>query len=616
MPAIRRWRAFALAIVFAMVSLYYLTHERNVWNYGYTPYIPAPKSSSTKNSNIHFKKLPDRHPIKSLMRLPTGSPVKIPQIQASAPVEDAKAKEVRLQRRAAVKESFVHSWTGYKKHAWLRDEVAPLSGAYKDTFGGWAATLVDSLDTLWIMGMKEDFEVAVKAVKEIDFSTTETESINVFETTIRYLGGFLAAYDISGGKYKVLLSKAVEVGELLVGCFDTENRMPISRWDWKSYTQGASQQAPNSMLVSEIGSLTLEFTRLSQLTGDLKYYDAVQRISNEFEKSQNRTKLPGLWPVSINAEKLLFDEDNTFTLGGMSDSLYEYFPKQYLILGGLLSQPKTLYENFIDVAKKQMFFRAYNPKNEKLTFSGDVRMHDSEATLTPRSQHLSCFTGGMVGLAAKIFSRPDDLSIAEELTHGCMWAYDSSINGIMPELFNVLPCAPGSNSPCKWNESIYHEALNKNSPPPSTSHGPPSEAELLLNAQTIIKEKRLTLGFTQIDDRRYILRPEAIESVFLLYRMTGKKEYEDAAWRMFLAVEKISRTKIAAAAIGDVTIPFKGTGKGGEGEVEKGEKMDSMESFWLAETLKYFYLCFEEWDVVSLDTWVLNTEAHPLKRPS
>ncbi len=43
-------------------------------------------------------------------------------------------------------------------------------------------------------------------------------------------------------------------------------------------------------------------------------------------------------------------------------------------------------------------------------------------------------------------------------------------------------------------------------------------------------------------------------------------------------------------------------------------KADSMESFWLAETLKYFYLCFEEWGVVSLDEWVLNTEAHPLKR--
>jgi len=39
-----------------------------------------------------------------------------------------------------------------------------------------------------------------------------------------------------------------------------------------------------------------------------------------------------------------------------------------------------------------------------------------------------------------------------------------------------------------------------------------------------------------------------------------------------------------------------------------------MESFWLGETLKYFYLIFAEPDLVSLDEWVFNTEAHPFKR--
>ncbi|KAH7416765.1 glycoside hydrolase family 47 protein [Cadophora sp. MPI-SDFR-AT-0126] len=613
MPAIRRWRAFALAIIFAITSLYYLTHEHNVWNYGYTPYIPVPKTF-LPDGKVHWKKLPDRYPVTSFIPLPTGHPVKIPSVQAPPPVEDAKAKETRLQRRAAVKESFVHSWTGYKEHAWLRDEVAPLSGAYRDTFGGWAATLVDALDTLWIMGMKEDFEIAVNAVQEIDFSTTETDTVNVFETTIRYMGGFLAAYDISGGKYPVLLGKAVEVGELLMSCFDTPNRMPISRWDWQKYAKGNAQKAPERMLVSELGSLSLEFTRLSQLTGDMKYYDAVQRIGDEFETSQNGTKLPGLWPVSIDASKPSFAEDNFFTLGGMSDSLYEYFPKQYLLLGGLLAQPKTLYEKFIDVAKKDMFFRVYNPQNAELTFSGDVRMSNGLATMFPRGQHLTCFTGGMVGLASKIFSRPDDLAVAEELTHGCIWAYDSCANGIAPEIFTVMPCPTDKDKECKWSEQIWHDALNTNYPLPSTRLV--SETDKTQNAQTVMKERRLPEGITAIDDRRYILRPEAIESVFLMYRMTGKSEYAEAAWRMFQAVEKISRTKIAAAAIADVTIKFEGNGNGGEGDKELGQKMDSMESFWLAETLKYFYLCFEEWDAVSLDEWVLNTEAHPLRRPT
>lgn len=376
------------------------------------------------------------------------------------------------------------------------------------------------------------------------------------------------------------------------------------------YTKGTAQTAPQRMLVSELGSLSLEFTRLSQLTGDPKYYDAVQRIGNEFEKSQNSTQLPGLWPVSIDASKPSFDLDTMFTLGGMSDSLYEYFPKQYLILGGLLAQPKNLYENFIEVAKNLMFTRIYNPKNENLTISGDIRTKQGEPDLLPRTQHLTCFTGGMVGLASKIFDRPADMAIAEELTQGCIWAYNSSPNGVMPEIYSVLPCK--KNYDCTWDDKLYHDTLNNNYPSASTA----TDEEKREHAQKVMADRRLPKGFTAIDDRRYILRPEAIESVFLMYRMTGKQIYAEAAWRMFQAIEKVSRTDIAAAAIGDITKPRGGSGKDDADEVGvEGQKMDSMESFWLAETLKYFYLCFEEFDVVSLDIFVLNTEAHPLRRP-
>lgn len=234
MPAIRRWRVLALAIVFSITCLYYYNQPSESWNYSYT--TKGSTTSVSVGAPVHFKKLPEKYPVTSLIPLPTGPPATIPKIQVPSPSETAEQKTERLRRRDAVKESFVHSWEGYKKHAWLRDEVAPLSGAFKDTFGGWAATLVDALDTLWIMGLEEEFKGAVKAALTIDFSTTDTKDINVFETTIRYLGGFLAAYDVSGGEKgpgKKLLGKAVEVAELLMGCFDTPNRMPISRWDWK-----------------------------------------------------------------------------------------------------------------------------------------------------------------------------------------------------------------------------------------------------------------------------------------------------------------------------------------------------------------------------------------------
>ena len=92
--------------------------------------------------------------------------------------------------------------------------------------------MVDSLDTLIIMGLDDEFERALKYVDRIDFTTTEANDINVFETTIRYVGGFMGAYDLTDGKYPVLLRKATQVADMLYDAFDTPNRMPQSRWQW------------------------------------------------------------------------------------------------------------------------------------------------------------------------------------------------------------------------------------------------------------------------------------------------------------------------------------------------------------------------------------------------
>jgi hypothetical protein len=154
------------------------------------------------------------YPVSSFIPLPTGSVVHVPKIQYDFESENAAARAARETRLGIVKEALVHSWQGYRKHAWLYDEVAPVSGGHRNTFGGWAATLVDGLDILWITGMHEEFAEAVAAAAKINFNTTEHLPLNVFETTIRYLGGFLGAYDVSDGKYPVLLQKAREVGEV------------------------------------------------------------------------------------------------------------------------------------------------------------------------------------------------------------------------------------------------------------------------------------------------------------------------------------------------------------------------------------------------------------------
>ncbi len=326
---------------------------------------------------------------------------------------------------------------------------------------------------------------------------------------------------------------------------------------------GDKQQAPKAMLVSEIGSLTLEFTRLAQLTGEQKYYDAIQRVSDEFEKSQNTTKLPGMWPVVIDASVPSFSHDTGFTLGGMSDSLYEYFPKQYMILGGLLDQPRKLYEGFIEVAKEHLFFKPLNPNNLDILISGDLTAIESDRLiLEPRGQHLTCFAGGMLAIAGKIFNRPDDLEDARRITDGCVWVYDMQPTGVAPEIFTVVPCK--KDEPCSWSEEKWWEAIESIGVNPGTP-------EFLPQVKKAIEDRRLAPGFVGYPDRKYILRPEAIESVFIMYRVTGDVEWQNKAWRMFEHIERACRTGLASSAIFDVT-------------VNKPQKSDSNDSFWLAET--------------------------------
>lgn len=257
------------------------------------------------------------------------------------------------------------------------------------------------------------------------------------------------------------------------------------------------QEADGQGLSAELGSLTLEFTRLTQLTGDPKYYDAVARISNLLSKHQDRTKIPGLFPVRISPAREDFSQDQHFTMGGMSDSLYEYLPKQHLLLNGLDPQYRNLYSNAIREAKQHFFFRPLNPQNKDILIAGSA--HISGATgstkLDPEGQHLACFTGGMVGLAAKIFNRTDELDVARKLVDGCIWAYDSMPTGIMPEKFTLIPCH--GEEDCTWRSEKWNEAVKNEGV---------AEYANELDAADIIKEDALPPGFTRISDRRFLLR--------------------------------------------------------------------------------------------------------------
>jgi len=110
-----------------------------------TPLPPALPKIDLNDGKFHWANVRQHYPVTSLRALPEQTHRKVPKIQFAFGTESPKAREERLRRQHVVKDHFTHAFRGYKKFAWLRDEVAPLSGHAFNPFGGWAATLVDSL---------------------------------------------------------------------------------------------------------------------------------------------------------------------------------------------------------------------------------------------------------------------------------------------------------------------------------------------------------------------------------------------------------------------------------------------------------------------------------------
>ncbi|KAG8627645.1 hypothetical protein KVT40_005128 [Elsinoe batatas] len=580
----RHHRFFVIAACF-LVTLYFYGTKISTGNFNFFT------GKVLGSQGFRWKDLPLKYPPARLTPLPAGPPQSLPKVQYQFGKESDSDRESRLSRQDAVKEAFLRSWKSYKSHAWLADELMPVSGNAKHNYGGWGASLVDNLDTLWIMGLRDEYNDAVEAALQIRWDKTVTQELNVFETTIRYLGGFLAAFDLSQDNR--LLEKAVELGDMLLIAFDTPNNLPITRWRLHDARRRYDQEAHETVIVAEIGSLSMEFTRLSQRTGDNRYFSAIDRVTRVFAEQQNSTMLPGVWPVIVNARKTNFTEQNTFTLGGMADSVFEYLPKMHALLGGTDPVYADMYRTFSATALKHNIVRPMLPDEKDVLLSIDIVVRESGIYVHEQGQHLVCFAGGMFALAGKLLSLPEHVQVGKKLTDGCVWTYRAMPVGIMPEIFSMATC-PRTDS-CPWNETRWKsEVIRQRAADQSVE-----------DADRFILADRLPKGFTGIRDRRYLLRPEAIESVFILYRITGDKSYLDTAWGMFENILKASWTNLANGVVNDVSVAKEDVTVG-----------DVMESFWMAETLKYFYLIFSEPDLLSLDEYVFNTEAHAFRRPT
>lgn len=212
-------------------------------------------------------------------------------------------------RQQSVKDAFDYAWSGYRKFAMGYDELMPISQKGVDGLGGLGATVVDALDTAMIMGLDN---VVSEAGSWIEAHLLERISqkgqVNLFETTIRVLGGLLSAYHLSGGeqgtmmnvthngpKPAIYLNVAKDLADRLLSAFSSSpTPVPFSDVILRDST---AHPAPGGMSsTAEVASVQLEFNYLSELSGDPKYSTEAMKVLAHIK---TLPKTEGLVPIYI-----------------------------------------------------------------------------------------------------------------------------------------------------------------------------------------------------------------------------------------------------------------------------------------------------------------------------
>ncbi|XP_061374312.1 mannosyl-oligosaccharide 1,2-alpha-mannosidase MNS3 isoform X2 [Gastrolobium bilobum] len=495
------------------------------------------------------------------------------------------ARSMWITRQQKVKEAFIHAWSGYKKYAMGYDELMPLSHLGTDGLGGLGATIVDALDTAMIMGIDEVVSEAGSWVEEhLSERISKKGQVNLFETTIRVVGGLLSAYHLSGGekgmnlthagpKPAVYLETAKNLADRLLSAF-TASPTAIPFSDVILHDLSAHPAPGGLSSTSEVSTLQLEFNYLSSVSGDQKYGLEAMKV---MEHIKTLPKIEGLVPIYISPHSGQFSGEN-IRLGSRGDSYYEYLIKVWLQSGASSnSNTSYLYEMYKEAMSgvRHLLVRKSIPNG--LVFVGELPS-GSNGGFSPKMDHLVCFLPGTLALGATKgltkkqamennmlnFEDLENLKLAEDLAKTCFEMYSVTSTGLAPEIAYF------------HTEGFSEQGLD----------GGNKSSEYVNDI--IIKPA----------DRHNLLRPETVESLFVLYRITEDPKYREWGWQIFEAFEKYTKVDTGGyCSLDDVTsIPP--------------HRRDKMETFFLGETLKYLYLLFGDSSVIPLDKYIFNTEAH------
>lgn len=280
---------------------------------------------------------------------------------------------------------------------------------------------------------------------------------NILKVTIRFVGGLLSAYAISGDA--LYREKAYAIASKLLPAFATPTGIPmaqvnldtgqIKNWGWAS---------GKASVLSEFGTMQMEFEFLSLITGDNRFKDMITFVIHKVIKSRPDD---GLYPNFLDPKSGRWGSKHV-SLGALGDSFYEYLLKMWIFHGGrnnLGIEVDTLGRRAFDDAMATV--QTHLVRTSK---SGYLHLVDMRSKrVLPKMGHLACFAGGMYALAAK--GAPSEvqktyMTNARGITSTCRAAYSASRAGVGPEVMHFTDKielrAPKKNERCSTPCDLFH----------------------------------------------------------------------------------------------------------------------------------------------------------------
>jgi len=358
------------------------------------------------------------------------------------------------------------------------------------------------------------------------------------------------------------IEKASDLADRLLGAFDTQSGVPLASVNLHTMKGIPSHADAGASSTAEATSVQLELKYLAKLTGEDQYWHKAEHVMKVVDDNH----MPdGLLPIFIHADRGAF-RGNNIRLGSRGDSYYEYLIKQYLQTSQQESVYKTMWDESMAGIKKHLITYSY-PSNFTVLAEKPSGL---EKPLTPKMDHLVCFmpgtialavTGGMpVDQARRLASwgpeQEEDMLLAEELMKTCWGMYATTPTGLAGEItyFNI------HDPPLMFND------FDRNAKPRSPKNFDRLPSLPGVDSRPVGQEDYVVKS----SDAHNLQRPETVESLFYMWRITGDVKYREWGWKMFQSF--LEHTAVADGAgyssIGNVmTVPP--------------PSRDNMESFWL-----------------------------------